>query len=318
MTRVTALTQTATSTSDLAALGYPALSLTVTDHAISGVPAQTAAGRYLIKLAGETHPNPPIYLNGSTASAPGGKVGFLSPPAGMPTQAMLQALSGQAPPHAGSPVASPSVAPAASPTLTAGQADVRQGPPPAFVYQATFAGGAFALPGSSGEAVIDLHPGDWIAWGDDPAASQKPVAFKVTGDFPADVKDPDADITATLIDFAIKIDGHLTAGRHVLKVQSQGAEPHFLEVDKGPDSMTKELVMATLQSQMTGTPAPGGLANQALQPAFYTPIQSIGTVTYHAIELEAGVYLAACFFPTAGTGVPHAMKGMVNVFSVTS
>lgn len=276
---------------DLVTLSYPKLSLTVTDTAIDGVPA-------------------------TTASAPGGKVGFVSPPAGMPVQALLGVLAGQGRPPA-SPVASPVASPAASPALTAGQADVAQGAPPAFIYQSRFAGGAFARPGTTGEAVIDLQPGDWIAWGDDPTAGQKPVAFTVTGDFQPDVKDPQADITATLVDFAITIEGNLTAGTHILKVVSHGAEPHFLEVDKGPDTMTKELVGAALRRQMNGTPEPGGFANATLEPAFYTPVQSIGTTTWHAIDLKPGSYLAACFFPTAGTGVPHAMNGMIDVVKIT-
>ncbi len=276
---------------DLVTLSYPKLSLTVTDTAIDGVPA-------------------------TTASAPGGKVGFVSPPAGMPVQALLGVLAGQGRPPA-SPVASPVASPAASPALTAGQADVAQGAPPAFIYQSRFAGGAFARPGTTGEAVIDLQPGDWIAWGDDPTAGQKPVAFTVTGDFQPDVKDPQADITATLVDFAITIEGNLTAGTHILKVVSHGAEPHFLEVDKGPDTMTKELVGAALRRQMNGTPEPGGFANATLEPAFYTPVQSIGTTTWHAIDLKPGSYLAACFFPTAGTGVPHAMNGMIDVIKIT-
>ena len=55
-----------------------------------------------------------------------------------------------------------------------------------------------------------------------------------------------------------------------------------------------------------------------MQPIVYTPTQSIGTTTWHQIEFPAaGTYLAACFFPTAGTGVPHAMNGMTDVFKVT-
>ena len=68
-------------------------------------------------------------------------------------------------------------------------------------------------------------------------------SFTVTGDFPADVAEPEADITATLVDFAITIDGELTAGTHVIKVVHHGAQPHFLEIEKGPDTMTKEMVV---------------------------------------------------------------------------
>ena len=81
-----------------------------------------------------------------------------------------------------------------------------------------FAGGVMTVPGQGDQAVLDLTPGEWIAWGDDPSAAQKPVTFTVTGDFPADVAEPDADITATLVDFAITLDGALTAGTHLIKV----------------------------------------------------------------------------------------------------
>jgi hypothetical protein len=66
----------------------------------------------------------------------------------------------------------------------------------------------------------------------------------------------------------------------------------------------------------TGSAA-GGLSEGDLQPVFFSPTQSIGTVTFHQVELTAGTFLAACFFPTAGTGAPHAANGMVEVFKVS-
>ena len=130
---------------------------------------------------------------------------------------------------------------------------------PTFVYQLHFAGGVFTLPAATAQAVIDLTPGDYVVWGDDPTAPQAPVALSVTGDFPQDVPEPASDVTATLIDFAITIEGSLTAGKHIMKVQHQGAQPHFLEIDSGPDTMTKEQVQASFESAMTGTPVAGGL-----------------------------------------------------------
>ena len=69
--------------------------------------------------------------------------------------------------------------------------------------------------------------------------------------------------------------------------------------------------------ETSGTPAAGGLSEGDLQGVFFSPTQSIGTVTYQQVELTDGTFLAACFFPTAGTGVPHAMNGMIEVFKVT-
>ena len=127
-----------------------------------------------------------------------------------------------------------------------------------------FAGGVAAEMGKTCEAVIDLLPGRYVVWGDDPSAPQKPEIMKVTGDFPKRVKEPKADITATLIDFAITLEGNLTAGSHLMKVQHHGAQPHFLEIEKGPDSMTKEMVIATFMGMMSGTPVAGGLSDQSI------------------------------------------------------
>lgn len=291
----------AQATSDFSALGYSELKVTITDSAYEGIPASLPAGRYLLtataKTSGQTSPdqNPPT-------------VAFVSPtPAGMSANAFLQLLGG------GSATPEMEGTPAAGEEQGGGEDEQL----PLAVYQMKFAGGTMVLSGQSAQAVVDLTAGEWVAWADDPSGSTKPAIFTVTGDFPADVKDPQADITATLIDFAIQIEGSLTAGTHTIKVQHHGAQPHFIEMEKGPDTMTKEEVQAALTAEMSGTPVPGGLSDADLQPVFYSPTQSIGTATWHQIELPAGTLLAACFFPTAGTGVPHAMNGMIDVFKVT-
>jgi hypothetical protein len=280
---------------DFASLGYPELKVTITDTGYEGIPASLPAGRYLLtataNASGQTSPDqqPPT-------------VAFLSPtPAGMSAADFLQQFA-------------PS--PGASPEAGGGEGGGDQ-PLPLAVYQMKFAGGVLVLPGQTDQAVVDLTAGEWIAWGDDPAGRQQPVVLTVTGDFPADVAEPAADITATLVDFAITLEGSLTAGKHVIKVQHHGAQPHFLELDKGPDTMTKEQVQAAIAGEMSGTPAAGGLSENDLQPVFYSPTQSIGTTTWHHVELTTGTYLAACFFPTAGTGAPHAANGMIEVVKVT-
>lgn len=280
-----------------AGLGYPELNVAITDSGYEGIPDSLPAGRYLLTA---------VAAASSATPAPGQQppiVAFVSPtPAGMTAADFLQLLAG--PPAGASPEAG-----------GGGQGGDQQ--LPLAIYQMKFAGGVLTVPGESAQSVIDLTAGEWLAWGDNPAATPAPVVFTVTGDFPADVQEPQADITATLVDFAIAIDGALTAGTHVIKVQHHGAQPHFMEIDKGPDSMTKEQVDAALMGQMSGTPAAGGLDESALQPIFYSPAQSIGTTTWHTIDLPAGTLLAACYFPTAGTGVPHAMNGMVDVFKVS-
>lgn len=290
------------------ALSYPTLDLTVSDTGYDGMPASTAAGRYLLKLTGKNTQGP--------AAA-----GFVSPPAGMtPKDALSQITM-----FAGGPPANAS--PAAGGTPPAGMsmgatpsAEGNEGGPeieilPDWVYQSRMAGGPYVNPGTSTEAVIDLLPGDWFLWGDDPTAPQKPVIFTVTGDFPTDVKDPTSDVTATLVDFAITMGGTLTAGDHSIAIKNIGAEPHFLIVSRIPDGMTKDQL---LQALMSPSGPPPDLQQAANEPNFQSTAQSIGVTTWQLIPLsKAGTYAALCFFPTAGTGVPHAMNGMIEVFQVT-
>jgi len=284
-----------------ASLGYPELKVTINDDSFEGIPDSLPAGRYLVTAIGNTSAppspdqSPPI-------------VAFVSPtPAGVTADDFLSLFS--APPE-GSPSAA-----GGSPEAGGDQGGDQE--LPLFIYQMKFAGGVITPTGESTQGVLDLTPGEWVAWGDDPTAAQKPVVFNVTGDFPSDVAEPEADVTATLIDFAITMDGALTPGTHLIKVQHQGAQPHFLEIDKGPDTMTKEIVQDTLAGEMSGTPAADGMSESDLQPQFYSPTQSIGTTTWHQIDLSSGTFLAACFFPTAGSGVPHAMNGMTDVFTVS-
>jgi len=294
--------------SDFASLGYPELKVNITDSGYEGIPDSLAAGRYLLTATTDTAvPTQP------TGDQNPPTVAFLSPtPAGMSASDFLQLFGGGGAPQAG---ATPKMmgSPAAEGDQGGGDEEL-----PLPVYQMKFAGGTMIFPGqTSTQAVIDLTPGEWVAWADDPSGPTPPATFTVTGDFPADVQDPESDITATLIDFAIMIEGNLTAGTHTIKVQHHGAQPHFLEMEKGPDTMTKEQVGAAIASEMNGTPAADGLSDSELQPVFYSPTQSIGTVTWHQIDLPAGTLMAACFFPTAGTGVPHAANGMYDVFKVT-
>ncbi|HWV23115.1 MAG TPA: hypothetical protein VNZ58_02915, partial [Thermomicrobiales bacterium] len=241
-----------------------------------------------------------------------GAAAFMSPPPGITAEDFLAqvGIGGGGTPASGE--STPEGSPAASDEDMA---------PPLIAYKATFAGGADGPGGATSQSVIDLPPGEWILWGDDPTATQPPVIFNVTGDMPADLPEPMADITFTLIDFQITVDGNLTAGDHVVLLQNHGAEPHFVDLVKGPDSMTNDDITAILAAEMGmeqgGTPPALPFdPDKDLQEVTQTATQSIGTEQWTTMSLESGTYAALCFFPTAGSGVPHAMEGMHTVFKV--
>ena len=280
---------------DLASAGLPTIDVTITATGYDGIPETLEAGRYL--------------LNATLAEGieEGLAVAFLQP-FGMSAEEFLGVFG--PPPAAASPAAE------AAPEGEEGGEE--EEPLPTFVYQSKFAGGALADPGTPGSGVIDLTEGEWIAWGDEPGAAQMPVVVTVTGEFPADVAEPDADINVLLIDFGIMVEGSLTAGDHVLRIENQGAQPHFLELDKIPDGITNDDLAAVLEGFTTGTPAAVAFnPDTDFEFVMYTPTQSIGTLTWTTVTLEAGTYAATCWFPTAGIGDPHAFHGMHTVFEVT-
>lgn len=52
--------------------------------------------------------------------------------------------------------------------------------------------GMMAAPGQTGQVVIDLMPGEYGVWADDPAAPQQPAMRTVPGDYP-EVQEPEAE-----------------------------------------------------------------------------------------------------------------------------
>jgi hypothetical protein len=275
---------------DLASLGLPTLDITITTDTFDGLPESLEAGRYLLNVTAE-------------GLKEGGAVAFVQPYQ-MSGDDFIAFIGGGAP--AG-----------ASPTAGGEDGGEEEGPLPTFTYQSKFAGGALAGPDMPGMAVIDLTEGEWVAWGDDPEATQAPMVVTVTGEFPVDASEPDADVMATLVDFGIMVEGNLTAGERILRVENVGAQPHFLELSTVPAGTTNDDLTALLNGFMTGTPAAVDISEDDFGPGTYTPTQSIGTVTWTKVSLEAGTYAAMCFFPTAGIGDPHAFHGMHTVFEVS-
>lgn len=295
---------------DLASLGLPTLDITMTDTGFEGIPDSVEAGRYLLNVA------VPESL------AEGGGADFVSPPDGMSAEEWLTQLGlfggGPPPGEGGSPEAEPAEASPEAGTEGEG-APEEAFAIPSFVYQSHWAGGAVGPGGMTAQAVIDLVEGEWILLADDPFGAQAPAVFTVTNEFPADVAEPEADVMVTFIEFGIAVEGALTAGDHLLRIENLGAQPHFIIVMKGPDSMTNEQLGLILQSFFGGAASPEALPfdpDTELMPVLSTAAQSMGVVEWVPVTLEAGTYAGICFFPNAGEGLPHAAHGMHTVFTV--
>lgn len=288
--------QEATPGSELAELGLPELNVTATATGFEGIPESLEAGRYLVSLSAT-----------DDSSQFGVGLGFVQPE-GMTAEEFLGGLGG--PPEGAAEGA-------AEGTPAEGGEEMEGAPPPEY-YASTFAGGTGASPGQTTVIVVDLTPGEWIAWGDDPGAQQEPVIFEVTGEMPADLAEPESSATLTMGEYVIAVtEGELIAGPQVLKIENGGAQPHFIASGRATVEVTESDIEAVLESEMTGTPAAVDFnPDEDFEESFYTASQSNGTSVWIAVDLEPGTHVLLCFFPDMADGMPHAIKGMYALIEV--
>lgn len=285
--------------SDLASLGLPTIDLTATDSAFEGAPSELPAGRYLVTLTN------------TTAVVSGAE--FLQLPEGM----SAEDFKGLFLPPSGSPEAEPA---AASPE-SASEED--SGPPP-WYYDVYQAGGPAANPGQTVRGIVELRPGDYVVWGDDPAAPQVPTALTVTGEMPTSAAEPPAAVTIREHHegdgFAFTVEGSFTAGVTLVKVFNESEQPHFVLFLQSPVDLTEEQLPELIELAATeGTPtADSGLPDpQSLPQAAFISTQSGGSTQWMEVELDSGTYVILCFIgdPTKG-GVPHVFEGMAALVRV--
>ena len=280
-------------------LGLTELRVTVTDTGYEGIPAETAAGRYLVTA--------------TSTGTMGGGVSFTQLPEGI-TVADLAALAGPPP---GDPAASP---PAGDMDMEMASPDAEASPeggpppggPPEWYYTTHLGGGLYLMPGTTGRVVLDLRPGNYVAWADDPSSAIAPVEMVVTGGGTGTVTEPVADVTVTEVGdtggFAFEYSGELVPGPQVIRIDNPSTQPHFFLLVRSAEPITMEELFALLESPEE----PEGIENVLL-----TGTQSIGTTQWIEADLEAGYHIVLCFVGDPGQGgIPHAFEGMADILVV--
>jgi hypothetical protein len=117
---------------------------------------------------------------------------------------------------------------------------------------------------------------------------------------------PQATVVVQLSDYAFSLSTPLTAGRHVIKLENRGAEPHEFGLLK----LASEKTLQDFQAWARGFQGP-------------PPANVIGGVSalaahaeaYFNVDLTPGNYLFVCFV-TAPDGRPHVDHGMIQEVSV--
>lgn len=196
------------------------------------------------------------------------------------------------------------------------------GPRPKWVTR--FGGPGGAAPGDSSSVTQYLEPGSyvWICPVEDNTGTPhfskgefKSFVVKPAEGVVADrAAGPRADVTVRLMDFTFALDS-VSAGRHTIRVENAGAEPHDLVMMKLAPGKTVEELMAAMN------PERARRAGQAAEPP--PPLESLmtgaggiaaiapGMQSFFETDVSPGDYVLLCM-ATAPDGRSHIEHGMMK------
>lgn len=262
----------------LQSLEFPELRLVATDEGFEA-PREIAPGRYLVMLENRGTPDGPAATSDVT---------ILQLPAGVRLDDLNALLS------------------------TEGAAV------PGWFGDIVSTGGFNVAAGETGYAVLDLQAGEWaVGVGDtNPFVPLTVTSDEAASDTP--ITDPAADLTIELSDSAFDLPDQLQSGRQVWHATNSGEQLHELVLVKTPELVTVEQVL-TIVGLPEGDTLPPGMPDPAtfdFLAAGMKPL-SPGHEIWIETELAPGYYVALCLVPDAESGAPHAMLGMVNIFTVS-
>ena len=173
-------------------------------------------------------------------------------------------------------------------------------------------GGPAAFPHAESNATLYLEPGSY-AWvcnvpGPDGVVHvvkhNEARAFVVrerSTDSPQP-RAPQPTVSVRLLDYSFQLSAPLTAGKHTVRVENDGIEPHHLLLFKLAPGKTMEDFNAWMQNMQGEPPATVAGTMSTL---------STGADAYTEVDLSAGDYVLVCL--VAGRDdVPHVAKGMVQ------
>ena len=179
---------------------------------------------------------------------------------------------------------------------------------------ASFAGGPNP-PESGDTATITLavEPGNYMMLCFIPAADGVPHVMKgmarpLTVKGPSrNATEPRADLVMKLVDYDFELSQPLTAGRHTIRVENAGTQPHEVAIVRMQPGKTPQ-EFAAWGMKPVG-PAPGTLFGgvSGIMP---------GSHAFVDVDLPAGDYALLCFVPDAKDGKPHFAHGMAKRIKV--
>jgi hypothetical protein len=194
------------------------------------------------------------------------------------------------------------------------------GPRPKWVTR--FGGPGGAPPGGSSSVIQNLEPGNyvWICPIEDNAGHPhfgkgESKAFVVRATNNRDAASPVATAVIRLADYGFTVDSQLKAGRHTIRVENAGVEPHDLVVMQLAPGKTLEEVRSFLNPERARRP---GEADQPPPPleSLVTGFGGIAAIAsgmhvFFETDLTPGDYVLVCM-ATAPDGRSHVEHGMIQ------
>ena len=294
--------------SPLAAAGFPELAITLTDAGLEGVPAETAAGWYLVSFTNSITPTGDPFEDSW-------QVDFIQVPEGMTAEEIGAFFMGPPPGAEGEGEASPESMEGMDMASPAAE------DPSAFLYETYMPGGPGALQGETGQGALFLEPGDYAVVTTGLTAA---VPMTVTGE--ADMAAGAGAITATANITEVGTSGSfdfqatLAEGPGVLEIYNDSDQPHFIFAVRSEVPFTEDEVMQLLSEEESpegATPEAGAAEEPPVSPAFITGVQSPESTQYLSVDLQPGYYILLCFVGDPQMdGLPHAFTGMIEVVPV--
>ena len=187
-----------------------------------------------------------------------------------------------------------------------------------------FGGPGGAAPGGSSAVTQNLEPGSyvWICPVEDTAGhphfakgESKAFVVRAATNPAGQAAPPVASAVIRLMDFSFTVDSQLTAGRHMIRVENAGPEPHDLVMLKLAPGETLEQVRSFLNPERARRP---GEAGQPLPPlkslellAGGIAVIAPGMHVFFQTDLTPGEYVLVCM-TTAPDGRAHIEHGMIQ------
>lgn len=194
-----------------------------------------------------------------------------------------------------------------------------------WLYHVPIAGGASAAPGATGQAVIDLAPGRWVVWGDDPSSTIPMAEVQVTGAMPDTLRPitPTVTITATSTEtgYGFAVTGDVVAGPQLVEFYNKTDQPHFVTIMVSPVPLDDDQYMQLMSMGEDATPEPDSglpsLDELQFNPSGIATV-SAGVKIWTVVDFTSGHNIIACFVPDLNSPemLPHSAEGMFEQIDV--